>query len=110
MFVNGSTTPWDTYNYNPVVNSGGGKVETFNFTPTTDADNATSVEFRFYGYNGGTPAAGLFLDNVTTYGTVVLPEIAPLLPVSLIITCSIIKSHRRRPGNGRDARLSTRGS
>ena len=109
MFVNGSTTAWDIYNYNPVSNAGGGKVETFNFTPTTDADNATSVEFRFYGYNGGTPNAGLFLDNVATYGTVV-PEVAPLLPVTLIITFSIIKSHRRRAGNCRDARLSTRSS
>ena len=95
MFVNGSTTPWDVYNYNPVTNAGGGKLETFNFTPTTDADNVTSVEFRFYGYNGGTPAAGLFLDNVATYGAVV-PEVAPLLPVTLIIACSVAETHRRR--------------
>lgn len=109
MFVNGSTTPWDVYNYNPVVNSGGGKLETFNFTPTTDADNATTIEFRFYGYNGGTPAAGLFLDNVGTYGTIVLPEVAPLIPVALIVTCSVLQNHRRRARNLRDRNEKSRG-
>jgi hypothetical protein len=87
MFINGSSAPWAVYNYNP---SASWKTETFNFTPTTDADNVTSVEFRFYGWNGGTPSASLLLDNVSvvlTIGGVAVPEASSLGPIALLLCC-----------------------
>jgi hypothetical protein len=51
MFINGSATVYDSFNYNP---SASVQNKTFSFTPTVDADNVTSVEYRFYGWNGGT--------------------------------------------------------
>lgn len=85
IFLNGSTTAFATYTYLP---SSTFKGETFNFTPTTDGDNVTSVEFRFYGWNGGTPSASLFLDNVATTIDVV-PEVGAwmvaLLPISIAL-------------------------
>ena len=99
IFLNGSTTPYATYNYNP-HSAPNFNTETFNFTPTTDGDNVTSVEFRFYGWNGGTPAASLYLDNVSTTIDVV-PEfgtwVAALLPISIALfklTCDL---RARRP-------------
>ena len=87
IFLNGSTTAYAIYNYNPV--SGPSlQTETFNFTPTVDGDNVTSVEIRFYGWNGGTPSASLFLDNVSTMIDVV-PEVGTwmvaLLPVGVAL-------------------------
>ena len=61
--------------------------KTFNFTPTTDADNVTSVEVRFYGWNGGDPFGTMLFDNVST-GIAVVPESSTvaiaLLPMALI--------------------------
>jgi hypothetical protein len=46
------------------------------------------VEFRFYGWNGGTPAAGMLFDNVAVTLDVV-PErstwLAAALPIALVI-------------------------
>src|SRR5436190_5598961 len=61
VFINGSATPYDTLNYNPGASFAN---HSFNFTPTVDANNVTTVEYRFYGWNGGTPSASLLLDNV----------------------------------------------
>jgi hypothetical protein len=70
MFLNGSTTAYATFDYNPTASL---QNKTFDFTDTTDADNVTLVEFRFYGWNGGTPSAGLLFDNVGVTLTIV-PE------------------------------------
>lgn len=102
MFLNGSAAPWAVYNYNP---SASWNTETFNFTPTTDSDNVTSVEFRFYGWNGGTPDASLLLDNVSvtlTIAGVAIPETSSLGPLGiLLITMALGHSGRwkRRPGS-----------
>ena len=71
MFINGSTTAYATFNYNP---SASVQNKSFDFTDTVDADNVTTVEFRFYGWNGGTAAAGLTFDNVAITLDVV-PEV-----------------------------------
>ena len=86
LFLNGSTTAYASYNYNPAsqVNH-----EVFNFFSIS---NITSAEFRFYGWNGGTPAAGLLFDNVATpfsfTGTPV-PEgnswLAGLIPMTIAV-------------------------
>ena len=97
MFINGSTAPWAVFNYNPASNW---HTETFNFTPTTDLDNVTSVEFRFYGWNGGTPDASLLLDNVSVTLTIVgtpVPEVSSLGPLSLLLlTVAAGRALRRR--------------
>jgi hypothetical protein len=68
IFLNGSTTAYATFNYNPTASL---KNQTFNFS---DVSNVTTAEFRFYGWNGGTPDAGLFFDNVaTTFDLVAVP-------------------------------------
>jgi len=91
MFLNGSAIPYDTFNYNP---SASVQNKTFNFTPTTDADNVTSVEFRFYGWNGGTDTASLIFDNVTvTVSTV--PEVSAFWPVMLLLACIFLARNAR---------------
>jgi len=94
MFLNGSATPYDTFNYNPSATV---QNKTFNFTPTTDADNVTLVEFRFYGWNGGTDTASLIFDNVTvTVSTV--PEVSVFWPVILLLACVFLaRNFRSRP-------------
>ena len=97
MFLNGSATAYATFDYNP---SSSGQNKTFNFTPTTDVDNVTLVEFRFYGWNGGTPEASLIFDNVTvTVSTV--PEVSAFWPVILLLASIFLarnvrsRTHRR---------------
>src|SRR6266446_1472232 len=91
MFLNGSATPYATFDYNP---SSSVQNKTFNFTPTTDAANVTSVEFRFYGWNGGTPDASLIFDNVTiTVSTV--PEASAFWPVILLLACVFLARNVR---------------
>jgi len=84
LFLNGSTTPYATKDWNP-----GPSLQniSFNFTPTTDADNVTSVEVRFYGWNGGDPLGTMLLDNVTTT-MAIIPEpstiVIGVLPIALM--------------------------
>lgn len=94
MFINGSATVYDSLSYNP---SSTVQNKTFSFTPTVDSDNVTTVEFRFYGWNGGTPDASLILDNVAvTVG--IVPEASPLKPVALLLAsaCATSAVARRR--------------
>ena len=92
MFLNGSTAPWDVFNYNPSSNWNS---HTFNFTPTTDSDNVTSVEFRFYGWNGGTPDASLIFDNVSVTVAIV-PEVSAASSIFLFLTGVVAVCERRR--------------
>ena len=86
MFLNGSSAPWAVFNYNPSSNWNS---HTFDFTDTTDSDNVTLVEFRFYGWNGGTPDAGLLFDNVAVTLSAV-PEVPNLGAVILVIGCAVL--------------------
>jgi hypothetical protein len=97
MFLNGSSTPYASFNYNP---SSSVQNKTFNFTPTTDADNVTSVEYRFYGWNGGTPDASLIFDNVAVTVSIV-PEVSPFWPVTLLLGCVLLSRNALRRGFGR---------
>jgi hypothetical protein len=91
MFLNGSVTAYATFNYNPSATI---QNKSFNFTPTTDADNVTLVEFRFYGWNGGTDTASLIFDNVTiTVGTV--PEVSAFWPVILLLASVFLSRNVR---------------
>jgi hypothetical protein len=95
MFINGSAVPYDIFNYNP---SASFQNQTFNFTPTTDADNVTTVEFRFYGWNGGTPEASLILDNVAiTLDVVPEPNCGAMsaLFAAVVIVHSLIWKRRK---------------
>ncbi|HEY4281925.1 MAG TPA: hypothetical protein VGM62_02600 [Chthoniobacterales bacterium] len=58
MFVNG--TLFDTFNYGPTANFSN---KNANFK-SVDKDNATTVEFRFYGWNASVASDSLLLDNV----------------------------------------------
>ena len=95
MFLDGSAAPYAVMNYNPhsSIHS-----ETFNFTPTTDADNVGTVEFRFYGWNGGTPEASLILANVAVTLSIV-PEpstvLFALLPIGIALF-SLAQGWRRK--------------
>jgi hypothetical protein len=91
IFLNGSTTAYDTFDYNPTASV---QNQTDNFTPTVDANNVTSVEFRFYGWDGGTATSGLILDNVTVTFDVV-PESAAIWPVICLLFCVAAEATRR---------------
>jgi hypothetical protein len=85
LFLNGSATAYDVFNYNPTPST---QNQSFNFTPTTDANNVTTAEFRFYGWNGGDPAGTMLFDNVAVTVDVV-PEpstwIFALLPIGIVL-------------------------
>ena len=86
MFLNGSATAFDSVDYNP---SSSWQSRTFNFTDIVDADNVTTVEFRFYGWNGGTDSASLIFDNVGVTILGVVPKVPAFWPVLLLIGCLI---------------------
>jgi hypothetical protein len=95
MFLNGSVTAYASFDYNPPASW-----QNFNmgFTPTVDANNVTTVEFRFYGWNGGTASASMMLDNVKITVAVV-PEPATLGPALLLASCvaaGLIRKGRTR--------------
>lgn len=103
LFLNGSGTAYATYDFSPTTTM---TAYTFNFTPLTDADNVTTATFKFYGWNATGSGGQLYLDDVATYADISsVPEVAPLLPVTLIIACSVMETHRRRV---RNSRLSSR--
>jgi hypothetical protein len=83
LFVNGSATPYASTTFSPTLTLTN---FSFNFTPLTDADLATTVEFRFYGWNAVTNGGPLGFDNVTTS---VVPEPstiwAALVPLALAL-------------------------
>jgi hypothetical protein len=95
MFLDGSAAPYDVMNYNPHASF---HSEAFSFTPTTDADNVGTVEFRFYGWNGGTPEASLIFANVAVTLSIV-PEpgtlMFALLPVGITLY-SLARGWRRK--------------
>lgn len=94
LFLNGSSTAYAIFDFSPTTSMA---TYTFNFTPLTDADNVTSASFKFYGWNAGGSGGQIYLDNVGTFGAISsVPEVAPFLPVSLIILCSVVQVHRRR--------------
>jgi hypothetical protein len=68
LFVNGSAIPYASTTFAPTTTLTN---FSFNFTPLTNADLATTVEFRFYGWNAVTNGGHLGFDNVTTS---VVPE------------------------------------
>ncbi len=90
IFLNGSATAYATFNWNPTPSLQG---QSFNFTPTTDVDNVTSVEVRFYGWNGGDPLGSMLFDNVAVGITAIVPEpatwLSALIPLSLIVASSL---------------------
>jgi hypothetical protein len=94
MYLNGSATAYSTFDYNP---SPSFQTKALGFTPTVDADNVTSVELRFYGWNGGTPNASLLLDNVAI-DVAIVPETRMIVPIILLLGCVATESmkHRRR--------------
>ena len=105
LFINGSSIAYATFGFSPTTTM---TSYTFNFTPLTDADNVTFASFRFYGWNATGTGGQLYLDDVATNGTISsLPEVAPVIPVSLIILCSVVEIHRRR---ARDFRVRNRRS
>jgi hypothetical protein len=85
LFLNGSTTAYATFNYNPTPST---QNQSFNFTPTIDSDNVTVAEFRFYGWNGGDPGGTMLFDNVGVTVNVV-PEVASFWPAVLVLICAV---------------------
>lgn len=85
LYLNGSSTPYATFAFNTASSV---QTMTFNFIDTTDADNVTTAEFRFYCWNAGgsTSTYTMLFDNVSTTLTIV-PEpttwLASLLPLFL---------------------------
>lgn len=93
LFINGSVTPYATYLFSPTTSM---TSYTFNFTPLTDANNATIASFSFYGWNAIGSGGQLYLDNVATYGTISsLPEPSAILPIFILIGC--VSVEKRRP-------------
>jgi len=93
IFLNGSATVYDSFSYNPTASI---QNKTFSFIPTTDADNVTLIEFRWYGWNGGTPESSLIFDNVAISGIGVVPETGTIVPVALLLGCVVAESVRQR--------------
>jgi hypothetical protein len=89
IFINGSTTAYATFNFNPTAQI---QNQVFNFADITDANNATTVEFRFYGWNGGTTDAGLLFDNVAVPIDVV-PEFDAAFVSALLLV--VVVAHAR---------------
>jgi hypothetical protein len=91
MFINGSAVATATFLYSPPTSLPNTPTTfTFDFTDLTAVDNATVVEFRFYGWNSSGPGERLGFDDVTTNGTISnVPEPstvwAILLPFALIL-------------------------
>lgn len=107
LFLNGSASAYATFDFSPTTSK---TPYTFNFTPLTDSDNVTTATFKFYGWNAGGAGGQLYLDDVATNGTISsLPEVAPLLPVTLIIACSVVEIHRRRARDPRVRNKQSRG-
>ena len=96
LFLNGSSTAYATFTYNPTPST---QNQTFSFTPTTDANNVTLAEFRFYGWNGGDPGGTMAFDNVAVTVAIV-PESANFGTVALVLGCAILMQgvYRRRRG------------
>ena len=107
LFLNGSASAYATFDFSPTTSK---TPYTFNFTPLTDSDNVTTATFKFYGWNAGGAGGQIYLDDVATNGTISsLPEVAPLLPVTLIIACSVVEVHRRRARHPRVGNKRLRG-
>jgi hypothetical protein len=85
LFLNGSSTAYATLDLTPTTTL---TTYTFDFTDLVDADNVTSAEFRFFGWNASASGGGIILDNVITNGAIV-PEANPaysaILPVLLAL-------------------------
>jgi len=83
IFLNGSSTAFATLDLTPTSTN---TSYNFDFTDLTDLDNATTVDFKFFGWNASASGGGIVLDNVVTNGAIV-PEpstwIAALFPVAL---------------------------
>jgi hypothetical protein len=93
LFLNGSAIAYATFDFSPTSTL---TSYSFNFTPLTDANNATSATFKFYGWNAVGPAGELDLDNVATFGAISnLPEPSSMLPVLLLLGCVFAVRKRR---------------
>ena len=94
LFLNGSATAYATLDLTPTSSV---TTYTFSFTPLTDADNVTSAEFRFFGWNAAAAGGGIVLDNVTTNGAISnLPESSTFVPISLLLGC-VLAARKWRP-------------
>lgn len=72
LYVNGSGTAFDS---SAILNTQGVNTTlTWDFTDVLVPDNATTAEFRFYGWDTASAGAHLTLDDVATSGSIVVPE------------------------------------
>jgi hypothetical protein len=75
LYLNGSATPYEwspDYSIQNVATT-----LTFDFTDLTTADNVTDATFKLYAWDAASNGAHLDLDNVATFGAiVVVPEIS----------------------------------
>ena len=93
LFVNGSSTAYATLDIAPTSTV---TTYAFDFTDLTAADNATTVDVRFYGYNAGGAGGTLLLDNVVTSGVITnVPEFEPAWLAFFVIAVSLLAEHRR---------------
>jgi hypothetical protein len=92
LFLNGSSTAYATLDLTPTATL---TTYTFDFTDLTDADNVTSAEFRFFGWNAVATGGGIVVDNVITNG-VILPEANPTYFVALPVLLALVNMFRRR--------------
>ena len=93
LYVNGSTTAFATFDLSPTTTM---TAYSFDFTDLTPADNATTVDIRFYGWNAGGAGSQVFLDNVTTSGIISnVPEFEPAWIAFLVIAVSLVAERRR---------------
>ena len=102
MYVNGSATVWDSFNWNPTASV---QNKTFDFIDTVDADNVTVVEFRLFGWNGGDPNANMLVDNMAVTVAIVPEQNAAwliVLPLALALY-SFARSVLRKRQRSRDA-------
>jgi hypothetical protein len=68
LYVNGSAT---AYEVSPdYATQGISTTLTWDFTDLTGTNNASTVEFRFFGWGSPSAGAHLQLDNVATFGTI----------------------------------------
>ncbi len=97
LFLNGSSTAYAFMTLSPTTSS---TPTNFDFIDLVTANNVTSAEFRFYGWNSGGSGGQLYLDNVGTNGALAaVPEANTLLPAISLIVCALVCDYRGRRRN-----------
>ncbi len=94
LFINGSSSAYATYGWTPA--SAPIQSYTFDFADIPAATEATTVTFKFYGWNAGGPSNAMRFDNVATHGAVVVPEPGTWAAGLFVLLVAALKLRKRR--------------